>query len=77
MSVPNYGYSRHASCALNSISMLFLLSYSSSLIYHILFNTSEQIDQSNVIEVGISDHFINVCMKKQLKNTQANRAGAV
>ena len=39
-------------------------SSSSSLIDHILCNTSEKICQSGVIEVGISDHFAIFCTRK-------------
>ena len=39
-------------------------SSSSSLIDHIVCNTSEKICQSGVIDVGISDHFAIFCTTK-------------
>ena len=76
MRVPDEGYCRYASCALNSISTLCLLSCSSSFIDHILCNTNEKHCQSGVIEIGISDHFKNLLyiQAKTIKNTQTNRA---
>ena len=59
MSVPDEGYSKNATCALNSTSTLFSLAYCGSLIDHILCNTSEKISKSGVIEVRIGDHFIS------------------
>ena len=64
MNVPDEGFPKNATCALNSTSTLFSLAYCGSLTDHILCKTSEKISQSGVIEVGISDHFITCCAVK-------------
>ena len=72
MRVPDEGDCRNVSCALNSISTLWLLSCSSSFIDHILCNTNKKHYHSGVIEIGISDHFKTCCTFKQ-KQSKTHR----